>query len=759
MKSRQLYLALLVACLAQAQVTPELAAKFLEEQLLERYPSVAGEKIAIVPLLRAAPPADPMSIVPPLAKRWKAPETGTAKAIEAIMLDEVGEHFWLEKSRELRDRISRLYHEAVLESPDSRAIWTLGISRIAEDGRCEDLALRNAYFDRPFAESTFLSQDACDQWNIEYVRRFPHSLLGRIQLQHTVGYHDPAAEIAAIRWALDGLEARRETGELTQAIRQWHWNLLAMRGLGEELLNEVANADQSSTIFAKPNKKELGVDDKIVLNDWSLTTHAAGARAGWMLALLEAGRADEARSAYDATLDGDGVVKDALFGNTKDDLFTRYLQDQEKSLLWKGVDTRLAQRAAARFLAANGMESSARFVAARACNKSPDDSSGSQMSRELATLPQEFRTYHERYTRLIAAADVAAQCPVAAPKKASSARLPRYPEIPLTAEERAQPVLPPLDEKIPLPPSFGLLRAERLGDAVLALCESTAVDPSGEVGTGGYWLLRSRDGGKIWDAPRYLGLQARSPYLAKSEARLSMFAGDALRIEADVAELDPESITFPPVMLRSRREVPDIRIDIPFAVIDRDADGDGWTDLLEAKLHTDPAKADTDGDGLSDPFDDFPHASARGTPDPDASLIVDILRRVVGMERAGIVEPVGSKSTEQRFTGMRRVSAGSVLFQIVVGDVERFTGLRAESQVIVLSETQLSEIRATSGPFYPLHFPEILFDAKRERAVVEWSAGWVGGTLLYRKVNGRWKGKEVSRWITRVAPAPNTSPG
>ncbi|MBN1773686.1 MAG: hypothetical protein JXB32_20655 [Deltaproteobacteria bacterium] len=51
-----------------------------------------------------------------------------------------------------------------------------------------------------------------------------------------------------------------------------------------------------------------------------------------------------------------------------------------------------------------------------------------------------------------------------------------------------------------------------------------------------------------------------------------------------------------------------------WAALRKDADGDGWTDLLEARLRTDPAKADTDGDGLADALDPAPRGSGSGDP-------------------------------------------------------------------------------------------------------------------------------------------------
>jgi hypothetical protein len=49
------------------------------------------------------------------------------------------------------------------------------------------------------------------------------------------------------------------------------------------------------------------------------------------------------------------------------------------------------------------------------------------------------------------------------------------------------------------------------------------------------------------------------------------------------------------------------------ASIRRDMDGDGLTDLVEARLGTDPNRADTDGDGVPDALDPCPNSGKRLT--------------------------------------------------------------------------------------------------------------------------------------------------
>jgi hypothetical protein len=71
------------------------------------------------------------------------------------------------------------------------------------------------------------------------------------------------------------------------------------------------------------------------------------------------------------------------------------------------------------------------------------------------------------------------------------------------------------------------------------------------------------------------------------------------------------------------------------------------------------------------------------------------------------------------------------------------------STVIVLDDTVLQHLNARYGIHYPVHFPSLWLNRSGTKAVVKWSAGWVGGTLFFSKEeNGQWKAEEVSRWIT-----------
>jgi hypothetical protein len=543
------------------------------------------------------------------------------------------------------------------------------------------------------------------------------------------------------------------------------WAFLDQGGLGDELLKDVAArtpAEREALLRVAP----VGA---IELNGEALASPSEAAaafddaRRAWLLALALSGHGDEARAAYDAKIEGDGVMRDVLLGKAKDvDLFERYVGDGEKGLLWyDATDGVQSMRAVAKFLDANRFSSAARMLEARAC-WGMHDRLDEQEKRQLSAMPPPFSEYLAYYTRLLAEREAREKCPLRAAAGGMSSRLPHYAEIAMTGAQKARRELPGPAIDIPLPDSFSLVRAEKSRDRIFAVCLSSAVDPGGEVSRGGYWLLRSTDGGHNWLDPLYLGFQDHGPYVVREKARMSMFIDNAVRLEVDVEELDPESIFFPPVALRSRREAHDVYIDIPLADLERDSDGDGFPDLLEMKLQTDASRADTDGDGLGDRFDDFPQVSARAEPHALAAIVVDVLKRVAGYEHAGIVEMTanGKDGGDILLRDRARASQGSLLFKFIDGEASLFAGLRTEEQTIVVNDAQIAELRARFGPFYPLSFPAILVDESGTRAFVEWSAGWTGGSLMYQRTkDGVWEGKELGGWITRVAPpVGNPSP-
>ncbi|HYM34404.1 MAG TPA: thrombospondin type 3 repeat-containing protein, partial [Steroidobacteraceae bacterium] len=249
----------------------------------------------------------------------------------------------------------------------------------------------------------------------------------------------------------------------------------------------------------------------------------------------------------------------------------------------------------------------------------------------------------------------------------------------------------------------------------------------------------------------YTGLMYMEPYIVPSKSKLPLLHGRTLQLEVVVRELDENSITFPPVALTTKREREGVYIELLLEDLMRDSDGDGLTDLLEDKLRTDPNNPDTDGDGLDDGIDPLPQVSVKAAPHRNAEVISMALQRVLGFDRAAIkigAPPSNDKSSaiESMFGALHRGGGDrNVLF--LKADPELFNGLMLPARVIIVNDHDIEQLRARYGVFYPLQFSP-WFNRNGDKAVLRWSAGWVGGTLLFTKGNDGWECKEVSNWIT-----------
>lgn len=125
------------------------------------------------------------------------------------------------------------------------------------------------------------------------------------------------------------------------------------------------------------------------------------------------------------------------------------------------------------------------------------------------------------------------------------------------------------------------------------------------------WIALSRDGGKHWQH-YFTGLYENQPICPKWYSQLPLFVdGHTLQIEAALMQqTGPLTLPFP--LKPSSRMIKDgIMVQFDLDRITRDSDGDGWTDILECHLHTNPYRKDTDRDGIADPIDLNPRHNLR----------------------------------------------------------------------------------------------------------------------------------------------------
>ena len=135
------------------------------------------------------------------------------------------------------------------------------------------------------------------------------------------------------------------------------------------------------------------------------------------------------------------------------------------------------------------------------------------------------------------------------------------------------------------------------------------------------WVAHSEDNGKTWSY-YYTGIVQKQPLFVKwySSYPLINEQGD-LQIEACL--LRQMSSFIMPFGAPSYQLVKDgLLLTLDLETLRKDSDGDGLTDIVEAKFRTDPNNDDTDGDGIPDNLDMNPRFASKRT---DKSIIFEAM--------------------------------------------------------------------------------------------------------------------------------------
>jgi len=325
-------------------------------------------------------------------------------------------------------------------------------------------------------------------------------------------------------------------------------------------------------------------------------------------------------------------------------------------------------------------------------------------------------------------------------EKPMPAKLPAAPDEAIDCSNAADAA-----RRMHLPPGWNPLRMERRGREVVAIAVAGMLDPVGELGLGAYWILHSRDGGATWEEPLYTGLREQMPYVVVPSSRLPLLAGDHLNIEVMVRELDPESITFPPVMLRTKREAHGLSLEMPWEALRRDSDGDGVTDLVEERLGTDPYKRDTDGDGIDDGKDGLPQVALAGKRNAESDALAALLREFyLG---AGKLVVGLAQSEEERNACVKRASILGPQTLFVVGDRATFGAIDIHRRVIVFTRRELELYEKKFGPTFAAEM-HVFVNHAGTKAVITDNEQWRGDTYALRKTKKGWVVKSTGGWIT-----------
>jgi hypothetical protein len=308
-------------------------------------------------------------------------------------------------------------------------------------------------------------------------------------------------------------------------------------------------------------------------------------------------------------------------------------------------------------------------------------------------------------------------------------------------------------EQLRLPAGFRAVRTERQGKRAAVIAVSQAYDQPSPVSEGGYWVLLSDEKGTTWRRPLYTGLRANLPYTVRDASALPLLAGDGdhLQVEVEVKEINSFFTTDSgPAELAPRQPRSGIYLDIPLAALERDADGDGLTDLEERRLLLDPEEADTDHDGLGDGVDPMPAIAAVENPSPWAGPAAAILGYLV--DNATPRQPAPPRrGWPGGCCNPPPAAASSPLGKtvFVMGERPWFAGLRPPYRLIVLTGEELEALRRqVTAPFF-FGIQLLVLDRSGDRAfAVWWSDDLRGGKLTLERRGDSWHADSVSDWIS-----------
>lgn len=136
----------------------------------------------------------------------------------------------------------------------------------------------------------------------------------------------------------------------------------------------------------------------------------------------------------------------------------------------------------------------------------------------------------------------------------------------------------------------------------------------------GLWVAYSTDSGSSWEY-YYTGFVQKKPLLVKWYSNMPLIdeKGD-LQMEACLFIQDR---TIGPWGMEHFKLAEDgLLLTFDLQTLPRDSDGDGLTDIVEAKFHTDPNIPDTDGDGIPDNLDLNPRFSL---PRTDKTIVFEVV--------------------------------------------------------------------------------------------------------------------------------------
>lgn len=264
-------------------------------------------------------------------------------------------------------------------------------------------------------------------------------------------------------------------------------------------------------------------------------------------------------------------------------------------------------------------------------------------------------------------------------------------------------------------------------------------------GESGIWVAYSEDKGETWSY-YYTGIVQKQPLFVKwySSYPLINEKGD---LQIETCLLRQTSPFSHPVPTQSYQLAKDgLLLTLDLKTLRKDSDGDGLTDIVEAKFRTNPKNADTDGDGIPDNLDLNPRFASQRT---DKSVIYEAVLNGVqipfwGEEEEEAILPIDATSETHCVVDTTETI-------MIVTDDPALQNIQPKSyRVIVLTTEEYEDNpRYFKNDLNKMSFtPLFKVDGKKDTYLFSFSFNTWGASYWVKKTDKGWIIVKISEWIS-----------
>ncbi|MBI1233953.1 MAG: hypothetical protein GC208_05565 [Alphaproteobacteria bacterium] len=266
---------------------------------------------------------------------------------------------------------------------------------------------------------------------------------------------------------------------------------------------------------------------------------------------------------------------------------------------------------------------------------------------------------------------------------------------------------------------------------------------------GGYWIVRTENGGTRWGRPYYLGLPYMSPYVVEPYGDLPLFVDGVVRIPVRVQSQQWMPLDYPPLDRRVSHRAALFFIEFSWDELSRDSDGDGLTDIEEHRLGLDLFASDTDGDGLEDGVDPLPNLRPEVPFDPSFALALlapmlgsDVNHLFDGSQPRGLIELIRASQAGE-------IESDEAVLPVFASGADVLSRIVSPSAPIRFQTPEFHQAMARQyGDRVPFQILAFVESPTGNRWLVEWRTEFRGGYFVIVHTDDGFDFIDAGSWIS-----------